>query len=382
MYYNLLAEGNRQALGDSKAFFLANAGKLVVLDEVQSFSNIFPMLKTYLEASKLGEETSTKFILLGADSERLCQLAAPHLIGRCSHVELTPFQLSELLPSNNLTTTMAMASPVVEETSSMSNTPSGIIDIQQRLWHRGGFPKSYLAKNDSVSFQWRSDFTRSLLEHSEGNKVSLLDRNKLPELWHRLALNNGALINWDEISKALNIQKQDAQALVNRLEKSHLIRILQPWYVNGNSRLEKRPKAFIRDTGLLHSRLGINGESELLSHRSKGESWEGFVIESLINAFRNTVTPCFYRSETKGSEGKPDEIDLVLEFSSSRRWAVEIKFSGNPSLGSGFYRATDLINAERRFVVHSGEASIEIGGPSPVEALTLRDAIHLCSSCE
>lgn len=42
-------------------------------------------------------------------------------------------------------------------------------DAAQRLWIRGGFPKSYLAGSAAASFQWRQDFITTFLERDIPN---------------------------------------------------------------------------------------------------------------------------------------------------------------------------------------------------------------------
>jgi hypothetical protein len=75
-----------------------------------------------------------------------------------------------------------------------------------------------------------------------------------------------------------------------------------------------------------------------------GSSWEGFVVEQLINAAPGAQAS-FYRT----SNGA--EVDLVLEFRNSQTWVIEIKRSSAPSVSKGFYTAANDLSASRKLLV-------------------------------
>ena len=156
------------------------------------------------------------------------------------------------------------------------------------------------------------------------------------------------------------------------MQKLLLVRTLQPWSVNTGKRLVKSPRPFVRDSGLLHALLNIGSMDALRAHPVVGKSWEGFVIESLIGACEGKARPYFYRTAVGA------EADLVLEFAPGRCWAIEIKLSSAPTLDKGFHIAADDLKAERRILVHKGEASFPMRGG--VEAMPLVAAMDEVSS--
>lgn len=127
-----------------------------------------------------------------------------------------------------------------------------------------------------------------------------------------------------------------------------MVRQVQPWSGNTKKRLVKTPKVYIRDSGLLHSLLNISSFDQLLGHPVVGASWEGFVMENILNNINPDWIASYYRS----SNGA--EIDLVLEFGAKEVWGVEIKKSSAPTISSGFHRACEDIGTTKKYVVYSG----------------------------
>ncbi len=142
-----------------------------------------------------------------------------------------------------------------------------------------------------------------------------------------------------------------------------LLRRLLPWHANVGKRLVKAPKVFIRDSGLVHALLGIGILDELLGHPVVGASWEGFVVENLLNAAPFNTLAGFYR--TSGGA----EIDLVLDMPGAGRWAVEVKRGMAARPRRGFYRACEDLLPERRFMVGPGSDRYPVG--SGIEAIGL-----------
>jgi predicted AAA+ superfamily ATPase len=129
--------------------------------------------------------------------------------------------------------------------------------------------------------------------------------------------------------------------------------------------LVKSPKVYIRDSGLLHALLNIADRNALLGHPVVGASWEGFVIENLIDAAPAFTVPGFYR--TSGGA----EIDLLLELPGGERWAIEVKRSRAAKPGRGFYEACADLKPSKRFVVHAGLERYPIS--AEVEAIGVRE---------
>jgi hypothetical protein len=143
-----------------------------------------------------------------------------------------------------------------------------------------------------------------------------------------------------------------------------LVRRLQPWAANAKKRLVRTPKVYVRDTGLLHALLGIRNQEELLGHPVVGSSWEGLLIENILNSLPSTARPTFYRTSAGA------EIDLVIEFSAKERWAIEVKRSlGNPGPSKGFHIGCADIKAARQIVLYPGNESFKLDAVTEVMPL-------------
>jgi predicted AAA+ superfamily ATPase len=74
----------------------------------------------------------------------------------------------------------------------------------------------------------------------------------------------------------------------------------------------------------------------------------------------------FYYGTPRGAE-----IDLLLEFSPTEKWAIEIKRKSSPSLSPGFHIGCEDVKPQRKFVVYSGNDSFSLG--NGVMAISLND---------
>ena len=240
-----------------------------------------------------------------------------------------------------------------------------ILQLLPTLWIRGGFPDSYLAKDAQQSLSWRKDLLRTYLERDVPMFGARIPAETLRRFWTMLAHNQGALINASRLGAGLEVSSQTVSRYTDLLVDLLLVRRLQPYHANVGKRLVKSPKVYIRDSGLLHALLNIADRNALLGHPVVGASWEGFVIENLIDAAPAFTVPGFYR--TSGGA----EIDLLLELPGGERWAIEVKRSRAAKPGRGFYEACADLKPSKRFVVHAGLERYPIS--AEVEAIGVRE---------
>jgi uncharacterized protein len=213
------------------------------------------------------------------------------------------------------------------------------------LWQRGGFPESYLSKSDAISLRWRQDFMRSYPERDVPMFAPRMPSALIGRLWAMLATAQGTLLNASRLGQSLGVSADAVARYLDLLVDLLLVRRLQPWSGNVNKRLVKSPKIYTRDSGLVHALLEIESLDQLLGHVVCGPSWEGFVIENLIQSASKSFTPLFYRT----ADGA--EIDLLFERAGKPFIAVEVKRSSAPKIEQGFYQACDELGVVHRFVV-------------------------------
>jgi predicted AAA+ superfamily ATPase len=320
IYLDLELPSAQRQLDDPEAFFMSHANQLIILDEVQRLPGVFSILRGVIDQRRRNGEASAQFLLLGSASGVLLQQSSESLAGRVAQLELTPFQVREVIKDDSKTEEM--------------NT----------LWVRGGFPLSWLARNDTTSLTWREEFITTYLEKDIPSLGPRIPSTTLRRLWTMLAHIQGELLDQSKLASALAISGQTVGRYIDLLCDLMLVRRLPAWSGNVAKRLIRAPKVYVRDSGLVHALLGLADLDAVLSHPVAGSSWEGFVIEQLISA-ASTAQASFYRT----SHGA--EVDLVLEFRNGQTWVIEIKRSSAPTVSKGFHVAAADLNATRKLLV-------------------------------
>ncbi|MEY4884313.1 MAG: hypothetical protein RIS34_2167 [Pseudomonadota bacterium] len=351
IYLDLELPSARRQLEDAETFFAANHQRLVVLDEVQRVPELFAILRGVIDQRRREGEMAGQFLLLGSASGVLLGQASESLAGRVAMLELTPFQERELPSENERVGVLAEAGT-----------------RQNRLWVRGGFPLSYLAKTDAASLRWRDALITSYLERDIPALGLRIPAATLRRLWTMLAHHQGQMLNQSQLAGALAVSGQAVARYIDVLCDLMLVRRLQPWSGNVGKRLVRAPKVYVRDSGLTHALLGLPTLDAVLSHPIAGQSWEAHVVEQLIAAAPQAQAS-FYRT----SHGA--ECDLVLTAPSGQTWACEIKRSSAPSVSRGFYEATKDVGASRKLLIgpvpdsYPAKEGIEV--MPPIEAVRL-----------
>jgi predicted AAA+ superfamily ATPase len=225
------------------------------------------------------------------------------------------------------------------------------------LWLRGGFPSSYLARSADASMTWRRDFIRTYLERDIPRLDARVPAETLRRFWTMLAHNQGGLLNAAKLAAALSIDVRTLNRYLDLLVDLLLVRRLQPWSGNVQKRLVRSPKIYLRDSGIVHALLALNALENVLAHPVAGASFEGFVLENLLSAAPDWAQPFFYRTAAGA------EADLVIEWTPTRRWAIEIKRSAaDPKPSRGFHGACEDLSVERRIVVYPGAHTFDQAG--------------------
>ena len=348
VYLDLEQPQDRARLEDAAAYLARLEDKLVVLDEIHRAPELFTVLRGEIDARRRRGRSSGHFLILGSAALPLLKQSSESLAGRISYVELTPF-LPQEIPSGG-------APP-----------RAGLSESIARLWTRGGFPSSFLAATDVASFRWRLDFIRSYLEREIPQFGVRVPATTLERFWTMLAHVHGGLLNAQQLAGSLGVAWHSASHYLALMEDLLLVRRLQPWAANTKKRLVKSPKIYMRDSGVLHALLGLRSFDDVLAHPVAGASFESFVIEALIAAAPDGTRAYFYRTQVGA------EIDLVLELSSQRRLAIEIKSSSAPKAARGFHTACEDISPIKKMLVYPGPVAYPLA--DGVEALPLLEAI-------
>lgn len=305
---------------------------LVIIDEVQRRPELFPVLRVLLDRHPM----RTRFLVLGSASPELLQQSSETLAGRIALVEMSGFTLDE-----------------VERRDAA------------RLWLRGGFPRSFLARSEEASFAWREDFIRTFLERDLAQLGVRTPALTMRRFWMMLAHYSGGIWNASEIGRSLGEAHTTVRRHLDALAGALVVRVLEPWFENVGKRQVKAPKVYIRDTGILHTLLGIRSRGELEGHPKVGGSWEGLVIEQILARLPH---PSAYYWRTQAGA----ELDLLL-FLGGRRIGVEIKRADAPAMSPSMASALKDLRLDRLVVVYPGAERYPLA--PRVEVLPLSESI-------
>ncbi len=320
VYLDLEYPADREKLTDVALYLSGHEDKLVILDEVQRMPELFQTLRSLIDKGRRRDIRAGRFLLLGSASVDLLKQSGESLAGRIAYVELEQFSVLEV---ND--------------------------DGREKLWVRGGFPDSFLAESDRASVVWRENFIRTYLERDIPQLGPRVPAETLRRFWTMLAHVQGGTLNAAQLARGLGVDGKTVARYLDLLVDLLLVRRLPLFHANVGKRLVKSPKIYVRDSGIVHTLLGLDNRDAVLGHPVAGGSWERFVLENLLGAAPERTNAYFYRTAAGA------EIDLVLEMPDKKLWAVEIKRGLAPKLDKGFHHAREDINPERSFVVYSGD---------------------------
>lgn len=332
IYLDLENPADRAKLFDPVLFFEQHEKLCIILDEIQRMPELFEVLRSMVDRHRV----SGRFILLGSASPLLMRDSSETLAGRVAYLELCPFNLMEVLKNKK-----------------------NILNVH---WHRGGFPNAYLAPSDYLASQWHYNFIKTYVERDLPLLGLDIDRNIIQKLWMMVAHLHGNILNLSNLGKALELSANSIKKYLNFMEHAFLVRQLQPFAMNIKKRLVKAPKIYIRDSGLLHFLLNIESPSALSMHPSVGNSWEGYVIEQVVQQIKNTTEAYYYRTH----EGA--ECDLVLVQSGSPVMGIEVKYTASPKPTKGMFQSFSDLQTKNNFIIC----------PNTDDYL-IRDDVRVCS---
>ncbi len=288
----------------------------VILDEAQLRPELFSSLRVLADRTPL----PARFLLLGSASPDLIRGVSETLAGRVARVPMAGFDLTE----------------VGRETL-------------RKLWWRGGFPRSFLADSDSESRQWRDDFVQTFLERDLRRFGVQVAPVALRRFWNMVAHYHGQIWNASEIGRSLGEAHTTVKRHLDILTGALVMRQLPPWFENVGKRQVKSPKVYLRDSGLLHSLLGIASFASLETHPKLGASWEGFAMEEVLR-WTGDREAFFWSTQSDA------ELDLLV-FCHGKRLGFEFKYADVPTVTKSLQIARHDLKLERAFVVCPGERS-------------------------
>lgn len=291
---------------------------LIVLDEVQRRPDLFTQLRVLVDEPR----TRRKFLVLGSASPDLLRQTSETLAGRIAYHELGGFSLEE-------------------------------VGLQQwsKLWHRGGFPRSFLARSEPDSLEWRKAMIRTFLERDIPALGLRLPAVTLRRFWMMLTHYHAQVWNASEFARSFGVAHTTVQRYLDLLSATFMVRQLPAWHENIGKRQVKAPKVYLRDSGLLHALLDLGSGSAIESHPKVGASWEGFALDAVVTRLGALPEECHFWAAHSGAE-----LDLLV-VRGNVRLGFEFKRTTAPATMRSMHVALEDLRLSRVDVVHAGSRS-------------------------
>jgi predicted AAA+ superfamily ATPase len=304
---------------------------LVVLDEVQRRPDIFPALRVLADR----RPAPARFLVLGSASPALLRQGSESLAGRLAYYELEGLSLGEVGSAE-----------------------------ADRLWLRGGFPRSFVARTHAASAEWRRGFIRSFVERDMPQMGIQVPARALTRFWSMLAHYHGQIWNAAEFARALGTGEATARRHLDLMSATFVVRTLQPWFENLGKRQVKAPKVYVSDSGILHALLRMDSPEALERHPKVGASWEGFAMDAVISRLSVERGECYFWRTHTGAE-----LDLLI-VRGKRRWGFEFKRNDAPGITPSMRVAMKDLKLDSLDVVHPGRRTFALAGD--IRAVALR----------
>jgi len=292
---------------------------LVIIDEVQRLPELFELLRVLVDRP----DNPARFLLLGSASPYLVKGVSESLAGRIGFTDLSGFDLTEIGAGQ-----------------------------YERLWLRGGFPRSYLADDDPAAMLWRDDFIRTFLERDIPQLGITIPAETLRRFWTMIAHYHGQIWNAATFARSLGTSENTARRYLDILAGAYMIRVLPPWFENIRKRQVKAPKVYIRDSGILHALLQLQTLADLQGHPKLGSSWEGFAIEQIICALETRDT--YFWATHAGAE-----LDLLI-MAQGKRFGFELKYADAPARRRSMLIALEDLHLDHLWVVYPGDQAYDL----------------------
>lgn len=287
--------------------------QIIVIDEIQRSPELFPVLRVLIDE----HEKKRKFLILGSASRDLIRQSSETLAGRIGYIELLPLSLFEA-------------------------------HDHDKLWLRGGFPRSYLAESDHDSYLWRQSYITTFLERDIPGLGFDIPAAQLRRFWLMLSHYHGQIFKASEIGKSLGVSDNTVRKYLDILAGTFMVRILTPWVENISKRQVKSPKIYFKDSGILNALLGISTTLELHRHPRLGSLWEGFALEQVIAAVRAAPDECYFWATHADAE-----LDLLI-IKNGKRLGFEFKFGDRPRLTKSMHTALADLKLDHLILIYPG----------------------------
>lgn len=304
---------------------------LIVIDEIQRIPDLFPLMRYLVD-----NNPQQKYLVLGSASGDLMKQTSESLAGRIAYYHLGGLRIPDI----------------------------GIVNIK-RLWLRGGFPRAYLEKSEKDSFIWLENYITTFLERDIPQLGITISSNTLRRFWAMLSHYHGQILSYSELGRSFGISDVTVRKYIDILSATFMVRVIQPWYINIGKRIIRRPKIYIKDSGIFHCLISVENKEQLLLHNKLGASWEGFALECVSRNIGKRDEEMYFWSTHTGTE-----VDLFWQHK-GKNWAIEFKYTDAPKITKSMQISIHDLDLSHLWVVYPGKESYKLS--EKITARALRD---------
>lgn len=169
---------------------------------------------------------------------------------------------------------------------------------------------------------WYRDYVGAQIQRDVRDLSHIHSLGSLPRLLAVAASHTATLINVTDLSAPMEVTRQTIHDYITLLERIFLVERLPAWHRNRLTRMVKRPKLHIGDTGVGCALLGLDASGLHQDRGRLGAMLETFVLQELRRQSRGRPDPVsFFHFRDRDDF----EVDVVLERGHSAVAGVEVK---------------------------------------------------------
>jgi predicted AAA+ superfamily ATPase len=267
------------AQNDPRAFLQRYPAPLII-DEAQRVPDLLSYIQTAVDTSgRMGQ-----YVLTGSQQFSLLAGVTQSLAGRASLIDLYPLRLKELFDGDDMPVSL------------------------DRYLLQGGYPAVHARGLDTQRYY--ADYIASYVERDVRSLSAVQDLGNFQRFMRLCAARSGQLLNLNALANDCGISQPTANAWMNLLEASFIVKRIAPYHRNFGKRLVKTSKLYFLDTGLCAWLLGITSERDMQSHYARGALFETWAVTEALKwrAVQGNTQPLYFWRDNIGNE-----VDLLLE---------------------------------------------------------------------
>lgn len=309
-YYDLERPDDYQLITSDPLGFFSRQKNKIIIDEAQQFPKLFQVLRGIIDQDR---NTTGRFILTGSSSPEIIKGLSESLAGRIATIELWPFKMAEFYdqPEPNIYNLLIDDGITLNQLSTLKTD----ITLSQMYdhWLFGGYPEPRIKAQTSSVFHgiWMEEYFSNYIRRDIQQLFPRINTHNFRLFIQSLVFASGKMINQSTLARALEVSSVTTKEYLEILHGTFIWRNLRSFEKNTLKKVQKMPKGFFRDQGILHYLLKLDDIDRLLIHPEAGASFESFIIEEIIRGFQCTfktgIDYNFYRTRDQS------EIDLIVD---------------------------------------------------------------------